>query len=119
MTEILTPEELAAAQAVGATAERARIKSILTCDAAADRPKLAQQVALETDLPAEAAQVIIGAAASETAMRIPSLGERALESPEPGADLGPPLTGRELAREEAEARRQRVVQAASGPDSAR
>lgn len=115
MNDILTPEEMATAQDAGAVSERARIKAILTCEAAADRPKLARQVALETDLPADAALAIIGAAASETATRIPSLAERAAESAEPGLDCGGPVT----AKSEAEARRLRVVQAAGAPNGTR
>lgn len=99
----------------GATAERARIKSILTCDAAADRPKLARQVALETDLSPDAAAAIIGAAAPENGTGIKSLTERSKESPEPGTDLGAGgAGGSNPSAEDAEARRKRVVARVSG-----
>lgn len=118
-TTTITAEAHAAAVTeatkAGATAERARIKSILTCDAAADRPKLASQVALESDLSPDAAAAIIGAAAPENGTGIKSLAERSKESPEPGADLGTSGAGASAATaEDAEARRKRVVAKVSG-----
>ncbi|SHE78926.1 signal peptide peptidase SppA [Loktanella atrilutea] len=54
---------LNAARAEGATAERARIKSILTSDAAKGREGQAQAIALETDMTAEQAAPVLNAAA--------------------------------------------------------
>lgn len=97
----------------GATAERGRIKAIMTCEAAAERPVLARQIALETDLAPEAAATILGAAAVETKPGIKSLAERAKESAEPGMDKG--ATGGNVdAHADAEARRKRVVARVSG-----
>ncbi|MGA0615940.1 S49 family peptidase [Paracoccus sp. KR1-242] len=53
------------ARAEGATAERARIKAIMTSEAAAERPNLAQTIAFESDMSAEAAASIIAAGAVE------------------------------------------------------
>lgn len=50
----------------GAVAERARIKAILTADAAKDRPTLAQHLAFETDMNAEQAAAMLGKAAPES-----------------------------------------------------
>lgn len=46
-------------------AERERISSILSCDEAANRPKMAQHLALKTDTSAEDAQGLLAAAAEE------------------------------------------------------
>jgi len=46
--------------------ERARIKSILACDEAAERPGFAQHLALETDTAAEDAQAMLAVAGVET-----------------------------------------------------
>ncbi len=106
---------VAEATKAGATAERARISAILTCEAAAERPRLAQKVALETDLPAEAAAAIISAAAPENRTGIRSLAERSKESPEPGLDMGGSGVGASSgSAEDAEARRKRVVAKVSG-----
>jgi capsid assembly protease len=53
-------QAVAAARAAGASAERDRVRAILTADAAADRPVLALSLALETDLTAEAAVAVLG-----------------------------------------------------------
>ena len=50
----------------GAVAERARIKAILTADAAKDRPTLAQHLAFETDMDATQAAAMLGKAAPES-----------------------------------------------------
>lgn len=46
---------------------RARIKAILDCEAAKDRPNLARHLALETDLDAETAAAVLAKASAETA----------------------------------------------------
>ncbi len=56
-----------AASAVAATAERTRIGAILNNEAAAQRPKLAKKLAFETDMTAEAAVSLLGAAGVEAA----------------------------------------------------
>ncbi len=55
-----------ALRAEGATAERARIKGILTCEAAKERPTLAQHLAFDTDQSAEAAAALLAKAGAET-----------------------------------------------------
>ena len=54
-----------ALRAEGAIAERSRIKSILTGEAATDRAQLAQHLAFETDMTAEAAGAMLAKAAPE------------------------------------------------------
>lgn len=101
----------------GATAERGRIKAIMTCEAAAERPALARQIALETDLAPEAAATILGATAVETKPGIKSLAERAKETAEPGMDAGATGAapgGNADAQVDAEARRKRVIARVSG-----
>lgn len=98
-----------------ARAERQRIAGILDHPEAAGRQGLARTLAFNTDMAPDVAASLMAVAAKDRPA-FKSLAERALESPEPGADLGAPLTGREMAREEADARRQRVVQAAGAPD---
>ena len=91
-----------------ARAERLRIAGVLDHAEAAGRQKLARALAFGTDLSPDAAAVILGVAEKD---RPPfkSIGERALESAEPGMDFGGPVN----AKEEAEARRKRVVEAAN------
>lgn len=109
--------DIAAIRDEAARAERERIAGILDHPEAAGRQALARTLAFGTDMAPEVAASLMAVAAKDRPA-FKSIAERALESPEPGADLGAPLTGRELAREEADARRQRVVQAAGGPDAA-
>ena len=99
-------------------AERQRIAGILGHQEAAGRQKLAQALAFGTDMSPEAAAGIL-AAAEKDRPAFKSLAERARESAEPGMDAGGPMSAKEQAREEAEARRQRVIAAASGPDATR
>jgi signal peptide peptidase SppA len=47
------------------TAERERMAAILNCEEAADKPKLANHLALNTDMSAEAAKAVLAAAAPE------------------------------------------------------
>lgn len=56
-----------AASAAATTAERTRIGAILNHEAAAQRPKLAKKLAFETDMTAEAAVSLLGAAGVEAA----------------------------------------------------
>lgn len=58
---------VAEAEQKGAKAERDRISAILSCDEAANRPKMAQHLALKTDTSAEDAQGLLAAAAEEQA----------------------------------------------------
>lgn len=60
-----TPDAAAQAAADARTAERARVKGIQTHAAAANRPKLAAHLAMETDLSVEAAAAIMANAAEE------------------------------------------------------
>lgn len=57
------------AKTEGATAERARIKSILTADAAKQRPALAQHIAFDTDMTPETATAMLAKAGIETAAK--------------------------------------------------
>lgn len=103
-----TPEELAAEQKAadekarveaeakakadgekaGAGTERARIAAILGSDEAKDRPKLAQKLAMETDMSVDQAKVILGAAAKESASD-PLAGAMAgVKNPKVGTDNG-------------------------------
>lgn len=69
----ISPEAHAAAVAVaraeGAAAERARIASIMGCDAAEGREKQARALALDTDLSAEQAAKVLGVSPKEVAAR--------------------------------------------------
>lgn len=78
---------VSSARAEGATAERARIKAIMTSEAAAERPNLAQTIAFESDMSAEAATSIIAAGAVEKPKaQTPPLAERHAETPGAGAE---------------------------------
>lgn len=55
----------AATQASAADAAKARIKAIMTCDAAAKRQKLAAHIAYDTDLAPDAAATMLAASAEE------------------------------------------------------
>lgn len=97
-----TPEANAAAieqaraegRAEGASAERARIKGILTCDAAAGREAQAQAMALETEMTAEQATPVLEAAPKASKgdgkPRTPSIEQRAAEQEQIGNDANPP-----------------------------
>ena len=68
-----------------ALAERERIKSILTCDAAKGREKQATMIALETDMTADQATAILEVAPVEQSKpRIPTIEERAAEQEQIG-----------------------------------
>jgi signal peptide peptidase SppA len=79
-----------AGQDAGRTAERERIRAILTDAAAADRPKLASHLALATDLELAAALPVLAAAAPEVAAgRGNVLAARMPANPRIGADAEP------------------------------
>lgn len=82
-----------AGRKAGATEATTRIATILGCDAAKDKPKLALSVALETDMSAEAAAKVLASGAPETpaASRLLTIEERANGLPEAGAQ--PPVPG--------------------------
>jgi len=72
----LAPAPAAASPAPAPAAEaRARIKSIIDCAAAKDRPGLARHLALETELDAASAEKILAAALSEKAAAGAELGD--------------------------------------------
>lgn len=82
---------VASARAEGATAERARIKAIMTSDAAVERPNLARTIAFESDMSAEAAAAIIAAGAVEKPVpKTPPLAERHAAA---GGGAGPDAPG--------------------------
>lgn len=62
----LTPAEVEASNDAARNAERARVKGIQTHAEAADRPKLAAYLAMETSMKVEKAGAILSAAAKET-----------------------------------------------------
>lgn len=69
--------EVSAARAEGATAERARINTILTSDAAKERPAMAQKLALTTDMSADAAAAFMAdLPAEKPSAQTPPLAER-------------------------------------------
>jgi len=65
-TPAAAPANAEAPASPAATDEKARIKAILDCDEAKDRPGLARHLALGTSLPAEEAKAILQASAPET-----------------------------------------------------
>lgn len=65
MPEAEVQQREATARAAGATAERTRIGAILNHEAAAQRPKLARKLAFDTDMTADAAASVLGAAGVE------------------------------------------------------
>lgn len=77
------PAKLAAATKDGVTAERARIKSILTADAAKDRPALAQHLAFDTDMAPEAATAMLAKAGVESAAPANALADAMAKLPNP------------------------------------
>lgn len=77
------PAKLAAATKDGVTAERARIKSILTADAAKDRPALAQHLAFDTDMAPEAATAMLAKAGVESAAPANALADAMAKVPNP------------------------------------
>ena len=103
----------------GASTERARIKAILTCEAAAERPTLARTMALDTDMTADAAGTILAAAAKETGgapAAGAALAQREAAAPQIGGDGGQgsgvyvDAKGSANAAAEAQARQNRVVE---------
>lgn len=78
------------ARAEGATAERERVKAIVTCDAAKDRPQLAAHLAFDTDMAAEAAQALLAKAAPEVAGKATNMLDAAMRgtNPQVGPDTG-------------------------------
>jgi len=103
-------EAVANARAEAATAERERISSILSCDEAANRPKMAQHLALKTDTSAEDAQGLLAAAAEERAETHDPLAA-AMQGKSPGvsSDDGGPDTESEA--DEVEAAAQAILNA--------
>ena len=106
--------DVAAIRDEAARAERQRIAGILDHPEAAGRQALARTLAFGTDMAPDVAASLMAAAAHDRPA-FKSIAERALESAEPGMDFGGPVN----ARQEAEARRKRAVEAASAPDGLR
>lgn len=81
-----------AIRAEGVTAERARIKAILTADAAKERPTLAQHLAFDTDQSAEAATALLAKAGAETPAKSANPLDTAMRGTNPnvGADADRP-----------------------------
>jgi signal peptide peptidase SppA len=83
-------EGRAEGERAGAASERTRVKAILTCEDAKERPALAAHLALETDQTPEAAAAILKAspkaeAPSGLAAAMAKLGTPGVSSVEPGA----------------------------------
>lgn len=74
----------------GATAERARIKAILTADAAKDRVTLAQHLAFESDMAPDAAIAMLGKAAVEKPTGLLSQKMAGVDNPQLGQDVDRP-----------------------------
>lgn len=62
-----SPQALESAQAEARTAERARVAGILGCEEAKDKQKLANHIAMNTDMSLDAAKSLLAASAPETA----------------------------------------------------
>lgn len=77
----------ARALAAERTRERERIRGIMTHPEAANRPKQAENLALETDLTVEVAATVLKASPTERA-KTPTLEERAAGLAEFGPDFG-------------------------------
>lgn len=77
-----------AIRAEGAQAERARIKSIMTCEAAKDRPKLAQHLAFDTEQSAEAAAALLANAGAETPAKPANPLDAAMRGSNPSVGVG-------------------------------
>ncbi|RLA52442.1 MAG: hypothetical protein DRQ98_10135 [Gammaproteobacteria bacterium] len=83
--------DVAKLQADSALAERTRIESIMNCEEAKDRTKLASHVALKTNMSLEDAKTVLAAAAGEAPAPAPRAGKNPLENAmdqEGDADLG-------------------------------
>lgn len=96
------PSVAQALEQAGASAERERIKAILTSEHSQGRDGLARHFALETDMPADAAVAALQAAAKEAASGFDA-SMRALGNPDVGPDGGahatedPAALGRQMA----------------------
>ena len=73
----MTAEQVAAAVAAGIAAERTRVSSIMGCDEAKNRGKLANHLAMSTSMSLEEAKVILSAAAEEAKPAAPAAGNGA------------------------------------------
>lgn len=80
-------------RAEGATAERARVKSILTCDAAKDRTKLAQHLAFDTDQSIDAATALLANAGVEATAKPANALDVAMRGTNPAVGTGPDQSG--------------------------
>lgn len=99
-TTAITPEQLTAARAEGVTAgkadgikdgasaERARIKSIMTSDAAKDRPSLANHLAFDTDMGVEQATAMLAKAGVETPAKAANPLDQAMRGSNPKIGVG-------------------------------
>ena len=76
------------ARAEGATAERERVRAIVTSEAAKDRPALAAHLAFETEMTVEAAQALLAKAAPEATAKPANVLDAAMRGTNPtvGAD---------------------------------
>ena len=92
---LAAPSTVGAFGCAAAQAERRRIMSILSCDAAANRPDAAIAVALDTATDAVAAQALLSALPVPAPQQ--TLEERSREAGDFGADL---FSGRRLSAEE-------------------
>ena len=100
------------------TAERERIKAILTSDAATDRPSLAKHLALDTDMTPDQAGSVLNAAAPEGKAqdqrgRLAAYMDAA-EHPQIGADASQPPADDRPQRADASADLDRFNQAPAG-----
>lgn len=94
----------ATARADGAKAERTRIGAILNHEAAAQRPGLAKKLAFDTDMTAESAVAVLGAAGVETAAAAPDKSPLAAAMASvPNPDVGPDATKAGAAADDADA----------------
>lgn len=89
-----------AGRAEGGKAERARVQAITTCDEAKERPLLAQHLAFETDMPAEAAQALLAKAAKETSSAPANPLDAVMRgtNPKVGVDIDKPAAGENVVR---------------------
>lgn len=100
------------------TAERERIRAILTSEAAADKPSLAKHLALDSDMTPDQAGAVLSAAAPESTAqdqrgRLAAYMDAA-EHPEIGADAAQPPDGERPQRADASADLDRFNQAPAG-----
>jgi len=99
---VASAEQLAAERTSGMKSATERVKAVLTCEAAKDRPSLAQHLAFDTELSAEQAQALLAKAAPEAkAATVNQLAAAmsGIQNPNVGADV-------ETVDEEAEAVKQ-------------